>query len=37
MELVPSELHQRTPFYAGSRCMVEKLEEFVAQYSEKAE
>ncbi len=37
MDLVPSELHQRTPFYAGSLRMVEKLEEFVAQYSERSE
>jgi fructose-1,6-bisphosphatase I len=33
LDLEPTELHQRTPFYVGSRFMVDKLEEFVAQYS----
>jgi len=33
LDLDPTELHQRTPFYVGSRFMVDKLEEFVAQYS----
>jgi Fructose-1,6-bisphosphatase len=37
LALEPEELHQRTPFYVGSRFMVDKLEEFVAQYSEKSE
>ena len=33
LDLDPTELHQRTPFYVGSRFMVDKLEAFVAQYS----
>ena len=33
LDLEPTELHQRTPFYVGSRFMVDKLEEFVDQYS----
>jgi fructose-1,6-bisphosphatase I len=30
LDLKPEFLHQRTPFYAGSRTMVERLEEFIA-------
>ncbi len=37
LNLSPDELHQRTPFYVGSRFMVDKLEEYVAQYTESAE
>ena len=37
LNLSPEELHQRTPFYVGSRFMVDKLEEYVAQYTESAE
>jgi fructose-1,6-bisphosphatase I len=32
MEIQPSELHQRVPFFCGSRQMVEKAESFMAQY-----
>jgi fructose-1,6-bisphosphatase I len=31
LNLEPTQLHQRTPFYVGSRFMVDKLEEFVRQ------
>ena len=37
LNLSPDELHQRTPFYVGSRFMVDKLEEYVGQYTESAE
>jgi fructose-1,6-bisphosphatase I len=33
LDLEPTELHQRTPFYVGSRYMVDKLEAFVAENS----
>nr|WP_297161508.1 class 1 fructose-bisphosphatase [uncultured Dysgonomonas sp.] len=29
LELEPTELHQRTPFYCGSKNMVKKIEEFI--------
>ena len=29
MELKPTKLHQRVPFFCGSRKMVEKVEEFM--------
>lgn len=29
LELIPTELHQRTPFFCGSKLMVEKAEEFL--------
>ncbi len=29
MELTPKAIHQRTPFFAGSRMMVEELEELI--------
>jgi fructose-1,6-bisphosphatase I len=29
MEIEPTELHQRVPFFCGSRNMVEKAEEFM--------
>jgi len=32
MEIEPSELHQRVPFFCGSRKMVEKAEEFMSLY-----
>lgn len=31
LEIQPRELHQRVPFFCGSKNMVEKLEEFMAQ------
>jgi len=33
MEIQPTELHQRVPFFCGSYNMVEKAEEFMARYS----
>jgi len=33
MEITPSSLHQRTPFYAGSTNMVNKVEEFLHVFS----
>ena len=32
LDVVPTELHQRIPFFAGSRKMVEKLKEFLDKY-----
>lgn len=32
MEIKPTELHQRVPFFAGSKNMVEKAEAFMAKY-----
>ncbi|MEP6261527.1 MAG: class 1 fructose-bisphosphatase [Gillisia sp.] len=32
MDIQPSELHQRVPFFCGSTSMVEKAEEFMAKY-----
>lgn len=32
MDIVPTELHQRVPFFCGSRKMVEKLQEFLDKY-----
>lgn len=37
LELTPTELHQRTPFYCGSKSMVDKIEEFIANEEEKTE
>ncbi len=34
MDIQPSELHQRVPFFCGSTKMVEKAEEFMAKYVE---
>jgi fructose-1,6-bisphosphatase I len=34
MDIQPSALHQRVPFFCGSRRMVEKAEEFMAEYKE---
>jgi fructose-1,6-bisphosphatase I len=36
MDLVPSELHERVPFFCGSTEMVDKAEEFMAKYPEGA-
>lgn len=33
LDLKPAELHERRPFFVGTRCMVEKAEEFMRQYS----
>jgi len=32
LDVVPTELHQRIPFFSGSRKMVEKLKEFLDRY-----
>lgn len=32
LDIVPTQLHQRIPFFAGSRRMVEKLQEFLDKY-----
>jgi fructose-1,6-bisphosphatase I len=32
LDILPTELHQRTPFFAGNRDLVAKLEEFVLRY-----
>jgi fructose-1,6-bisphosphatase I len=32
MDLKPTELHQRVPFYCGSKNMVAKAEEFMSKY-----
>ncbi len=34
MDLKPTELHQRVPFFCGSKNMVEKAEEFMKEFSE---
>jgi fructose-1,6-bisphosphatase I len=34
MELKPTELHQRVPFFVGSSKMVNKLEQFLVDYPE---
>lgn len=31
LDIIPSSLHQRSPFYAGSKNMVKKIEEFLCQ------
>jgi fructose-1,6-bisphosphatase I len=31
MEIIPTELHQRVPFFCGVKSMVEKAEEFMEQ------
>jgi fructose-1,6-bisphosphatase I len=33
LEIIPSSLHQRSPFYAGSKNMVRKIEEFLDLFS----
>jgi fructose-1,6-bisphosphatase len=30
LDVVPGALHQRSPFYAGSKNMIKKIEEFIA-------
>ena len=32
LDIKPTELHQRVPFYCGSKKMVEKAEEFIENY-----
>jgi len=34
MDIKPESLHQRVPFYVGSRQMVERAEDFILQYDE---
>lgn len=34
LDIKPTELHQRTPFFVGSQEMVEKAEEFMQKYAE---
>ena len=36
LDLTPTELHQRVPFFCGSHQMVAKAEEFMALYPEDA-
>lgn len=36
LDVQPTELHQRVPFFCGSKNMVEKAESFMSEYSEKA-
>jgi fructose-1,6-bisphosphatase I len=35
LEIQPTELHQRVPFYCGSSNMVEKLKDFIERAEEK--
>lgn len=35
LDIVPGELHQRTPLYVGNRSLVEKAEEFIRKYDSK--
>ncbi len=37
LELEPTELHQRTPFYCGSKTMVHKIEEFISNGEEQGD
>ena len=37
LDIVPTELHQRVPFYTGSKNMVEKAEEFLREFEEEEE
>ena len=37
MDIKPTELHQRVPFFCGSSIMVEKAEEFMSKYPEDAD
>ncbi len=34
MDINPTELHQRVPFYVGSKKMVEKAEEFMEKFKD---
>ncbi|WP_111707285.1 class 1 fructose-bisphosphatase [Lutibacter citreus] len=36
LDIKPTELHQRVPFFCGSKNMVDKAEEFMAKYPENA-
>jgi len=36
LDIKPTELHQRVPFFCGSIKMVEKAEEFMAKYPKDA-
>ena len=36
LDLIPTELHQRVPFFCGSRLMVEKVEEFIGDQDKEA-
>jgi fructose-1,6-bisphosphatase I len=31
MDIVPSELHERVPFFVGSKVMIDQLEEILAE------
>jgi fructose-1,6-bisphosphatase I len=33
MDIQPKELHERAPFFCGSKNMVDKAEEFMQKYS----
>ncbi len=37
LDIKPSELHQRVPFFCGSKTMVDKVEEFMAKYPKDAD
>jgi len=32
MEIKPTELHQRVPFYVGNKCMVDKIEKYIRKH-----
>ncbi len=34
MEIQPTELHQRVPFYVGNKCMVNKIEKYIRKHDE---
>lgn len=34
LDIKPTELHQRMPFFVGTKAMVEQAEAFMAQYSD---
>jgi fructose-1,6-bisphosphatase I len=36
LDIKPTELHQRVPFFCGSKNMVDKAGEFMAKYPENA-
>ena len=37
LDIKPTELHQRVPFFCGSKIMVEKAKEFMAKYPKDAD
>ena len=37
LDIKPTELHQRVPFFCGSKTMVDKVEEFMAKYPKDAD